>query len=510
MEPLAFGATQGSVRSAELQFRGSAIHVLQHAAGSARVSDPAGALTARSPAIPETCGPESGSVGDRPQQSYFLRAESRRGAACHTGLPDPPFSRRTLFGTAGLAAASWLTPVAEILAQAAEDAKERQPARSIIVLWLAGGPSQLETFDPHPGKSISGGTRAIKTAAPGIELAEGLEKLAEQMEHVSLVRSLVSKEGDHERGTYAIKTGYVPDPTAVHPSLGAICCHELPEALPGGLRAELPRHISIFPGAWPARGGFLGDQFDAFKTYDPAHGVPDVKSPLSAEQYQKRMENLAVIERAFARGRRKQVEATLHRDTLARAHTMMNTPQLAAFDISQEPAELRAAYGDTPFGRGCLAARRLIEVGVRCVEVTLEGWDTHAKNHESVRERLKILDPAFAALLADLRRRGLLEHTIVLCAGEFGRTPQVNRLAGRDHWPHGFSVALAGGGLRGGHVVGATDPEGGKQVENPKKIGDVYATLLTALGLDPGKENIAPSLRPIKLAEGDPIGELLL
>jgi hypothetical protein len=407
------------------------------------------------------------------------------------------------------AGASWLTPVAHALAATEERSKGRQPAQSLILLWLAGGPSQLETFDPHPGKAIAGGTRAIKSAAAGIELAEGLERLAEQMEWVSLVRSLVSKEGDHERGTYAIKTGYVPDPTIVHPSIGAICCHELPEQMPGGLRTEVPRHISILPNQWPGRGGFLGNQYDAFKTYDPLQKVPDVTPRVPDERFAVRLKGLSKIEDAFARGRRRQVQSTLHRETVGRARLMMTSEQLLAFDVAQEPSELRTAYGDTPFGRGCLAARRLIEVGVRCVEVTLGGWDTHANNHEGHRDLLKTLDPAFAALLGDLKQRGLLERTIVLCAGEFGRTPKINPLEGRDHWPHGFSVALAGGGIRGGQVIGATDPEGGKEVADRKHIGDVHATILTALGLDPSKEIVSPVQRPIKLADGEAIRGLL-
>lgn len=418
-------------------------------------------------------------------------------------------NRRAMLQVTGVASASWLTPLAHALAARDEKLRGRQPAQSVILLWLAGGPSQLETFDPHPASRIAGGTRAIATAAKKIQLAEGLEQLAEQMEHVSLVRSIKSREGDHERGTYAIKTGYVPDPTAVHPSIGAICCHELPQALPDGRRPDIPRHVSILPNQWPGRGGFLGDQYDAFKTFDPAQKVPDVTARVADPRYEQRLEDLSVIERAFARGRSSLIQATEHRRTVERARRMMTSDQLQAFELSGEPAELRAAYGDTPFGRGCLAARRLIETGVRCVEVTLGGWDTHTKNHEGCREQLKILDPAFATLIRDLHERDLLEQTVVLCAGEFGRTPTINKLEGRDHWPHGFSVALAGGGIRGGKVIGATDPEGSKNVEDEHKIADVHATILTALGLDPHKENVSPAQRPIKLADGEPIGALL-
>ena len=176
-----------------------------------------------------------------------------------------------------------------------------------------------------------------------------------------------------------------------------------------------------------------------------------------------------MVEGAFARGRGKRADGTLHKDTVAGARKMMTSEQLAAFDVSKEPAAVRKMYGDTPFGRGCLAARRLIEVGVRCVEVTLSGWDTHANNHTQHKKQLEILDPAFAALIKDLRERKLLDKTLVIWAGEFGRTPTVNPAGGRDHWPIGFSVALAGGGIRGGTVVGATDPDG---KADPKRPGD--------------------------------------
>lgn len=406
-------------------------------------------------------------------------------------------------GFLGLASLTWLTPVGRLLADQAE--KTRRPAQSIILLWLDGGPSQLETFDPHPNTSIAAGTRAIETAVKGVRLAEGYEHLAAQMQSVALVRSMVSKEGDHERGTYLMKTGYRPDPTVEHPSIGAICCHELPVG-----RTDIPRHISILTEHRPSRGGFLGGEYNAFLVGDPKDRLPDVTSPLPAPREAARVNDLEVAERAFARGRMRRVRMTGHRETLARARVMMTSEQLRAFDVSQEPAALRTEYGDTPFGRGCLAARRLIEVGVRCVEVTLGGWDAHVNNHEIHRARAKVLDPAFAALLRDLADRRLLERTVVLCCGEFGRSPRVNPLGGRDHWPGGFSLALAGGGIRGGLALGETDPDGIKGPVRPTTIEDVHATVLSALGLEPGKENTAPATgRPIKLSAGQPIRELL-
>jgi len=421
-------------------------------------------------------------------------------------------SRRSLLGMAGMTGAAWLTPVAHTLAAKAERVKGREPAQSVIVLWLSGGPSQLETFDPHPGTKIGGPTKAIRTAARGVEIAEGLPLVAEEMGSMSLVRSLTTKEGDHERGAYLVKTGYVPDPTAVHPSIGAIICYQLPEELPSGLRTEIPRHVSILPDQWPGRGGDLGNQFDAFKTYDPKYPVPDVAARVPKDRFERRLADLDVVDRAFAARSPRQAARTMHGDMIGRARKMMSSEQLKAFEVSHEPREVLVRYGDTPFGRGCLASRRLIEVGVRCVEVTLTGWDTHISNFEGCKTQNAILDPALAALVRDLRERDLLSRTIVLCGGEFGRTPKINPTDGRDHWPTGFSMALAGGGIRGGHVIGETDPEGRQKKmtdADAQRIEDVHATILHALGIDYGWEYISRANRPIKLSQGQPIRELL-
>ena len=418
------------------------------------------------------------------------------------------FSRRTLLKTVGAAGVSaWLTPIATLLARADERAPTGKPARSVIILWMAGAPSQLETFDPHPNSKISHGTKAIKTALPGVQLAEGLGNVAEMMGDISLVRSVMSKEADHERAVYNMKTGYRPNPTVVHPSIGAVICHELSD---DGL--DIPRHISILPDQWPARGGYLGAQFDAFQVYDPQGPIQDVTPLVEKERLDQRMKDLSVVERAFNRGRPANLDTatTLHQLSMARALKIMSSDQLAAFDVKQAPSAQRAAYGDTPFGRGCLAALRLIETGVRCVEVTLDGWDTHVNNHELQGKKVKALDPAFAALIRDLKARGLFDSTIVLCGGEFGRTPKLNPVGGRDHWPYGFTVALAGGGMRGGHVIGSTDPEGeSKEPEKPVTVQDIHATIQHAFGIDPEKELITPVGRPLALSDGKVIRELL-
>lgn len=417
-------------------------------------------------------------------------------------------SRRTLLKALGVAGvSSWLTPLAGWLARAEESAPSGKPARSVILLWLAGGPSQLETFDPHPDSKIAFGTRAIPTALKGIQLAAGLEQTAGMLGDIALVRSVVSREADHERAVYNMKTGYRPSPTVVHPSIGAVICHETEDQ-----GVDIPRHISILPDQWPSRGGYIGARFDAFQVQDPQGPIQDVHARVGVERMDQRMKDLAVVERQFQRGRPLELDqsTTLHQLSMARAMQIMSSGQLRAFDVGEASAAQQAAYGDTPFGRGCLAALRLIEVGVRCVEVTLGGWDTHVNNHELQGKRVQVLDPAFSALMRDLKERGLLDSTVVLCGGEFGRTPKLNAVGGRDHWPYGFTVALAGGGIRGGQVLGSTDPEGvSKEPEHPVSVQDLHATIQHVLGMNPDKELITPVGRPLALSEGRVIRELV-
>lgn len=426
------------------------------------------------------------------------------------------FSRRSALAAAlGLSGFQWLTPLAEQLARGSDPqpGSGRKPARSLIVLWMAGGPSQHETFDPHPGSSQAhNATRSLKTAAADIQIADGLPLIAEQMADISLVRSLVSKEGDHERASHNLKTGYRPDPTLVHPSLGAIICHQLADDV------EIPRHVSILPGQFPARGGYLGDQYDAFKTFDPSGPIPDVVPRVSAPRAARRLDDLTnILERNFTRRRVNELgQRTLHTESIAAARRMMSSDQLKAFDVREAPAAVRAGFGDTPFGRSCLAAVQLISAGVRCVEVTLDGWDTHVNNESLVRARCAILDPAFAALLKELKARELLDSTVVLWAGEFGRTPRVNPAGGRDHWPHGFSAAIAGGGIAGGRVVGETSKEVDENAANrtahvrdPRPVEDLHATILHALGIEAKKEIQTPIGRPMALCQGKIIRELI-
>jgi len=424
------------------------------------------------------------------------------------------FLRGGAIATGGLLSQGVLTRIAERLSIASESRhSEKLGAKSLIILWMQGGPSQLETFDPHAGSKIGGETKAIDTSVSGLQIASLLPQTAEIMHRATLIRSMVSKEGDHERATYNMKTGWRPDPTLIHPAIGSVICHQTEDNI------EIPRHVSILSGQWPARGGYMGSVLDAFQTGDPKDPLPNLKSYTEKKVFENRLADLRdVVETEFRRGRLRELDKnkTLHESSTVRATTMMASEQIKAFDISLETASVIDSFGNNAFGRGCLAAIRLIEQGVRCVEVELSGWDTHVENYSLQSGRCAILDAALHSLIKQLEARGLLDQTIVMCGGEFGRTPEINRIDGRDHWPTGFSTFLAGGPFRRGHVHGettheqiakGTDPLLG--VQDIVRIEDLHATLLHAFGVDFSQELQTPIGRPLSLSAGKIIQSLL-
>jgi hypothetical protein len=301
-----------------------------------------------------------------------------------------------------------------------------------------------------------------------------------------------------------MKSGRRPEVNLAHPSIGAVCAHELPEA-----GTEIPRYVSILGADNASRGGYLGQAFDPFRVGDPRDPLQDLTRPVDADRQQRRLEALEVLEKGFGDSHPGVERATLHQDRTARALRTMSSSQLDAFRIDDEPRAARSAYGDTPLGRACLAARRLVSVGVRCVEVAHDGWDTHVDNFNATASLNAELDPALAALVRELREHGLWESTVVLCTGEFGRTPVINPAEGRDHWPSAFALAIGGGGIRGGQVIGESDPEGKAPPSDPVSVADVYATVLASLGIDGAIENQTPGGRPVKLAEGRPLARLI-
>lgn len=397
-------------------------------------------------------------------------------------------------------------------ARATTRRRDERP-KSLITLWMNGGMSQLETWDPHPGTKSGGEVKDIATSVKDVRISELLPQMAEQLHSCMLIRTLTSKEGDHERGAAFVKTGYRPEPTLKYPTLGAIAAHELPNA-----ELEIPQYVTLAPDRIVPEAGYLGNQWDAFRVFQPGMGLSNLKSYVSPERQADRLKGLSVVSQQFEQRRQFGAKRTLHQNTLDRALEMMSSEQLKAFELDTESATVKAAYGDTNFGRGCLVARRLVETGVRSIEVTLPGFDTHVANHSGHVTQCKILDPAIATLIRELRERDLLDSTIVLCISEFGRTPSINPAAGRDHWPNWFSCMIAGGGFREGTVIGATPHDvlegkksDGKLIlpDEPVLVPELYATIMATMGIDFHKEVLTPIGRPIRFADALPSAYLL-
>jgi uncharacterized protein (DUF1501 family) len=427
---------------------------------------------------------------------------SRRGflGAAGGGFLGFAAARQTdLFGAPAL---DWLLP---------QEGATRAAAKACIVVWLAGGPSHIDTFDPKEGRDTAR-LKSINTAVDGLQLTELFPTLAGQMKNASLIRSLTSREGSHERGRYFMHTGYAPTGTVVHPSMGSITAMEV-----GDKNLDLPNFISI---GRPTEGaGFLPPDFAPFVVDNPQAakgGAVQIKNLAPAgnddRRFRERMRLLAEQERDFARDRACE-ETDRHKAAYEKADKLMHTPLLRAFNLGEEREDLRKAYGDNRFGAGCLLARRLVEVGVKFVEVTLDGWDTHQENFTRVPQLCASLDPGLGTLLRDLQERRMLDSTLVVCMGEFGRTPKIKDNVpngGRDHYPRVFSGLIAGGGIAGGRVVGSSDRDGVDIKDRPVMVGDLLATMYTSLGVDIKKQVISPLGRPLKFVDsGSPIKELL-
>ncbi len=411
--------------------------------------------------------------------------------------PSTAFSRRSLLA-GGLGAAlsaaipAWQLRAAEQAAAAGKKAR----GKACILLWMNGGPSHIDTFDPKPGTKTGGEFKAIETRIKGAKFSEHLPLVAEQADKLAVIRSMTTKEGNHDRAAYLMHTGYAPSTTLQHPSLGAWVSHEL-----GDEAAELPNFVSIRGASIGS--GFLGVQHGPFSIQKPGEGVRNLPlaKDVDAARFNRRLEALAALQNDFRAetGRR---EIASHDVVYQKAVRLMRSPLVKAFEIKEEPQELQKKYGDSDFGRGCLMARRLVESGVKFIEVTLDGWDTHIDNFSGVRNLCRDLDPGMSALLADLSERKLLDDTLVIWIGEFGRTPVVNQAHGRDHHPAAWSAVLAGSGSRGGIAYGSSDPEGNKVASDPVTVPDLFATIATLIGMDPKHEVMSPVGRPIAVSDG--------
>lgn len=380
----------------------------------------------------------------------------------------------------------------------------RRQGKACILLWMQGGPSQFETWDPKPGHTNGGETKAIATSVPGIQVAENLPKLAAMAQHLAIIRSMSTREGNHQRASFLMHTAHVPVASVQYPTMGSVVWKEL-----GRADCELPSFVRVgrrFPNS--GDGGLLGTNYNAF-VVPQAGRIPDNAQPTTDEaRYRRRLALLDRLESAPSVIDPELVAS--HRGLYRKASQMVLSTQMQAFDLSREPDEVRQRYGESEFATGCLLARRLIEAGVVFVEVGLGNWDTHDNNFERSRELSAQLDQPFACLLQDLHDRGLLDHTLVVWMGEFGRTPRINPRGGRDHYPRAFSVVLAGGGIKGGQVIGRTTEGGDDVADRPVSAPDLFRTVYAALGIDADKENMSPIGRPIKIVDGgSPVQEAL-
>ena len=430
----------------------------------------------------------------------------------HIDLPNDEISRRrfisraasSLLGVGLMPAASLFSGSAHAAGQGASKLRQIPTAKRVIYLYMNGGMSHLDTLDPKPGVD-EGPTRAIKTSADGIRISEYLPRLSRQMHHGCIVRSLSSTQGAHQQGNYFMHTSYSLRGTIRHPAMGAWL-----QKFQGKENPMLPGSVVIGNDSRHPGAGFFESNFAPLMISNPQDGLQNSKiaKGITESRFDRRRKMSNHFDQGFdERYDYKNVRAysSMYDDAVK----LMRSSDLNAFDITKEPSKLRDSYGSDPFGQGCLLARRLVEHGVRFVEVSLGGWDTHNSNFVRVPENCETLDRALGALIPDLERRGMLQDTMVVLASEFGRTPKINQNEGRDHYPQAFSAMLMGGGIQGGITYGKTDAAGAKVLENQVAVPDFNATIAYALGLPLDHVLYSPTKRPFTTVDkGKPITQI--
>jgi hypothetical protein len=392
--------------------------------------------------------------------------------------------------------------------RAAAPALKKQ-GKSLIVLWMSGGPPTIDIWDLKPGQETGGEFKPMKTAVPGVAICELMPTVARQMKHLSVIRSLVTSEGDHMRGRVLMHTSRGPSPIVNFPSIGSVVSYQLtPKEL------ALPGFIAI---GRPADGpGFLGMNYAPFTVQNPGQPPANIRPPdglgqegEQVERVRRRQRLFYGVEDHFVAERRGEA-ARSHSDIYGKAFSLVASPVGKVFDLGTERKSLLEAYGNNPFGKGCLLARKLVEAGVTCVEVDLGGWDLHAGVFPALKTRLPMLDRGMGTLVKDLVERGHWKNTVLVWMGEFGRTPRINQNAGRDHWATCWSVVVGGGAIKGGQVFGATNRDGtAVEGDDVTSVGDLFATVYKGIGLDPAlqiRDNLG---RPLPIAEGKPIAKLV-
>lgn len=395
-----------------------------------------------------------------------------------------------LAGASALALPAWSLTQTMV----ANAATLKRNHKSCILLWLGGAPPTIDMWDLKLGAPTGGPNKPISTTGAG-QISELMPKVAQQMHHLSIVRSMSTREADHQRGRYYMHTGFVPNPNVEHPSYGAVIARELEHQL-GNL--EIPPFVSI--GGSSSGPGFLGMAYAPFQV-DTNGRVRNANASVEEARMMDRMQLLSSLEKRFIRENRGPAPAE-HAKVLDNTLSLLTSKQMEAFKVQSEPAPMREKYGNTGLGRGCLMARRLVETGVPFVEVNSGGWDLHQDCFTRLEQKLPEVDQAMSALVEDLASRGLLEDTVVLCMGEFGRTPRINGNAGRDHWARSWSVVAGGGGIEGGKVIGATNEDGTRVTTEPYSAEDLMSSVCQAMGISLKKNYMAGNGRPMKIAGG--------
>jgi hypothetical protein len=392
---------------------------------------------------------------------------------------------------------------------AARAADKKVGGHTFILVWLSGGPSTIDMWDLKPGSKNGGEFKPIATTGSG-QICEHLPTIAKQMKHLSIIRSYTSRDGSHERGTYINHTAYAPVASVTHPAIGAVMAKF---NTPGNL--EVPGHISLGgPGVSP---GFLGAAYAPFRVEAGDNPIPNIAAAVDRRRFERRIGLLETMQDSFVKQGRGELPKE-HHTIYDRSLNLMSSKLLESFKIDKIAAAQREKYGDHQFGRNCLLATRLVEIGVPFIEIGLGGWDTHQEVFENLgtgrNARLPQLDQGLGSLVEDLAASGLLSKTTICCMGDFGRTPKINQDAGRDHWPTGWSVVVGGAGIKGGEVIGKMDDDGVEIVDRPVDVSNLFATLYHAVGISEATELRSPNGRPLKLVgafgSGEPVKELLV
>lgn len=436
--------------------------------------------------------------------------------ACESALTRREMLKLAAAGVGGVCASGWFDILAS---RAAEQAAQGRRHKSCILLWMDGGPAHMDTFDmkPNAPDNFRGEYRPIQTSVPGIQITEKLPHVAPLMHHAAVLRGMSTGEGEHGRARVYMHTGYRPGQGGLrYPSMGSIVSNERgpsPTGMPNFVVTGM--HLNPANHSYVSSPGYLGPRHQPLIISDIDRGVENLQPVADAQDLNDRLSVLEELSQGFLRQNPSDAAASQH-TVVQRAVQLMRSERARAFDIALEPMRTRAAYGDSVFGRGCLLARRLVEAGVPFVEVyhspTIGGWDSHTPQRaEEVRNiALPQLDRGMSALLTDLHERGLLDETLVIWMGEFGRTPQVKQGGGRDHYARAWTTVLFGGGIRGGQVIGRTDARGATVEDRPISALDFMATVCRLLGVDPNKENHAGP-RPVRIVDrgANPIRELV-